>query len=166
MRNSDHEIRASSLSDGRRDESFVEFGHRNGNTAQIGEHHDFRHSRDPRILRAHHRHRGGERRDPAYLRLMELRALAWAAVEESVGHLRNPSSRRHRAAAKLSSMKERFPTTRRNGWRQRFLAIARELEAKGVHRRDSLDAVRHPARAGLAGGRALRGIRLGCIRTA
>ena len=62
-------------------------------------------------------------------------------------------------------MKERFPTSRRNVWRQRFLAIARELEGADGHRRDSLDG-RPFARAGLVGARTLRGVRLGCIRTA
>ena len=62
-------------------------------------------------------------------------------------------------------MKNRFPTDSRTTWRQRFLAIARELEAAPVHRRE-------PARAGLGfrakllPPRLLRGIRLGCARTA
>jgi hypothetical protein len=60
-------------------------------------------------------------------------------------------------------MKNRFPTDSRTTWRQRFLAIARELEASPVHRRE-------PARAGLGfrgkllPPRLLRGIRLGCVR--
>jgi hypothetical protein len=61
-------------------------------------------------------------------------------------------------------MKDRFPSDRRPAWRQRFLAIARELES-GPPRRDSITA--HQAlRRPLLGGRSLRGIRLGCIRTA
>lgn len=61
-------------------------------------------------------------------------------------------------------MKERFPTDRRPAWRQRFLAIARELEA-GPPRRDSMDAGQASRRPLLAV-RSLRGIRLGCVRTA
>jgi hypothetical protein len=60
-------------------------------------------------------------------------------------------------------MKNRFPTETRAGWRQRFLAIAREIEAGGAHRRESLDAS-----PGLRGRflepRILRGVRLGCAR--
>ena len=62
-------------------------------------------------------------------------------------------------------MKERFPIDRRPAWRQRFLAIARELEAAPLHRRE-------PTRAGwgirakLIAPRSLRGIRLGCVRAA
>ena len=41
-------------------------------------------------------------------------------------------------AARLGAMKVRFPTDRRPAWRQRFLAIARELEA-GPPRRDSME---------------------------
>ena len=60
-------------------------------------------------------------------------------------------------------MKERFPSDRRPAWRQRFLAIARELEA--APRRDSIETHQASRRPVLAG-RSLRGIRLGCIRTA
>ena len=62
-------------------------------------------------------------------------------------------------------MKNRFPTDSRITWRTRFLAIARELEAAPVHRRE-------PTRAGwgirakLIAPRSLRGIRLGCARAA
>jgi hypothetical protein len=61
-------------------------------------------------------------------------------------------------------MKDRFPSERRPAWRQRFLAIARELEA-GPPRRDSMEA-HQAARRPLLSGRSLRGIRLGCLRTA
>lgn len=62
-------------------------------------------------------------------------------------------------------MKERLLTLRRNAWRERFLAIARESGLEGTHRRESLDAprtARHPASTS----RNLRGIRLGCLRAA
>ncbi len=65
---------------------------------------------------------------------------------------------------RLGTMKDRFPSERRPAWRQRFLAIARELEA-GALRRDSMEAQQASRRPVLAG-RTLRGIRLGCIRTA
>jgi hypothetical protein len=61
-------------------------------------------------------------------------------------------------------MKDRFPSDRRPAWRQRFLAIARELEA-GPPRRDSMEA-QQASRRPLLAGRILRGVRLGCIRTA
>lgn len=67
-------------------------------------------------------------------------------------------------ANRLIAMKERFPSDRRPAWRQRFLAIARELEA-GSPRRDSMDALQ-AARRPLLAARSLRGIRLGCIRAA
>jgi hypothetical protein len=67
-------------------------------------------------------------------------------------------------AARLEAMKDRFPTDRRPAWRQRFLAIARELEA-APPRRDSIEAMQ-AARRPLLAIRSLRGIRLGCIRTA
>jgi hypothetical protein len=61
-------------------------------------------------------------------------------------------------------MKNRFPSEIRASWRERFLAIAREIEAAG-HRRDSLDAVpRNRARVHAPG--LLRGVRLACIRAA
>ena len=62
-------------------------------------------------------------------------------------------------------MKNRFPSQQRAHWRERFLAIARELEASGAPRRDPLDA-RHGLRARFLPLRSLRGIRMGCIRTA
>jgi hypothetical protein len=61
-------------------------------------------------------------------------------------------------------MNDRLLALRRNAWRQRFLAIARESEVAG-HRRDSLDAPR-TARMQPAPARSLRGIRLGCLRAA
>ncbi len=61
-------------------------------------------------------------------------------------------------------MKNRFPSEHRALWRERFLAIARELEADG-HRRESLDATQS-LRARFLPARSLRGIRLGCIRAA
>ena len=66
---------------------------------------------------------------------------------------------------RLEAMKDRFHTDRRQAWRQRFLAIARELEAGGPPRRDSVEAVQ-AARRPLLAPRSLRGIRLGCIRAA
>ena len=62
-------------------------------------------------------------------------------------------------------MKNRFPTDSRTTWRQRFLAIARELESAPLHRRESAGAV-WGFRARLLAPRTLRGIRLGCVRTA
>ena len=78
--------------------------------------------------------------------------------------LRNAAQISRDAAIRLVSMKERFPSDRRPAWRQRFLAIARELEA-GPPRRDSVETHQASRRPVLAG-RSLRGIRLGCIRTA
>jgi hypothetical protein len=66
-------------------------------------------------------------------------------------------------AARLESMKDRFPTNRRQAWRQRFLAIARELES--APRRDSIEAMQ-AARRPLVPPRSLRGIRLSCNRSA
>jgi len=62
-------------------------------------------------------------------------------------------------------MKNRFPSEQRAQWRERFLAIARELEAAGAPRREPLGAV-HGLRARFLPVRSLRGIRLGCIRAA
>jgi hypothetical protein len=62
-------------------------------------------------------------------------------------------------------MNERLLALRRNAWRQRFLAIARESEGAVGHRRDSLDAPR-AARLQPAPARRLRGVRLGCLRAA
>lgn len=64
-------------------------------------------------------------------------------------------------------MKDRFPIAldRRPTWRQRFLAIARELEATAAPRRESVAAVQ-AARRKLFEARTLRGIRLGCVRAA
>ena len=68
-------------------------------------------------------------------------------------------------ALRLGSMKNRFPSEQRAQWRERVLAIARELDAAGTHRRESLDA--SPGlRARFLPLRSLRGMRLGCIRTA
>jgi hypothetical protein len=58
-----------------------------------------------------------------------------------------------------------FASDRRPTWRQRFLAIAREIEATGTPRRESIAAVQ-AARRRLLPARSLRGIRLGCIRPA
>ena len=96
---------------------------------------------------------------------MELCAIAQEAVGLSQSNTRNPSSKRQQGSRKLGSMKNRFPTDRRTTWRERFLAIARELEATGVHRRESLDAL-HGVRARFFPPRSLRGVRLGCVRTA
>jgi hypothetical protein len=62
-------------------------------------------------------------------------------------------------------MTSRFTPDRMTPWRQRFLAIARELEVSPVRRRGP--AAGAPALRGvfLARG-SLRGIRLGCVRTA
>ena len=60
-------------------------------------------------------------------------------------------------------MKNRFPSEQRAHWRERYLAIARELETSGAPRRESLDA---GLRARFLPTRSLRGIRLGCIRAA
>ena len=62
-------------------------------------------------------------------------------------------------------MKNRFPTDTRASWRERFLAIARELEAAGGQRRESLHAAPR-LRARLLAPRLLRGVRLACIRVA
>lgn len=62
-------------------------------------------------------------------------------------------------------MKERFPSERRPAWRQRFLAIAREMEA-GSPRRNVLEAIQAAARRPALAARSVRGIRLGCIRAA
>ena len=67
-------------------------------------------------------------------------------------------------ANNLIAMKERFPSERRPAWRQRFLAIAREMEA-GSPRRDVL-GILQAARRPMLAGRTLRGIRLGCARAA
>jgi hypothetical protein len=61
-------------------------------------------------------------------------------------------------------MKNRFPSEIRASWRQRFLAIARELESAAT-RRESLDAVPR-SRARVLAPRLLRGVRLACIRVA
>jgi hypothetical protein len=61
-------------------------------------------------------------------------------------------------------MKERFANDRRPAWRQRFLAIARELEALPPRREAAGSA--HEARRPMLAPRSLRGIRLGCIRAA
>ena len=83
-------------------------------------------------------------------------------VRLSVPGLRTAPGISAAIANRLETMKERFPSDRRPAWRQRFLAIARELEA-APPRRESMEAaqaIRHPMLAG----RSLRGIRLGCIR--
>ena len=85
-------------------------------------------------------------------------------VQYSLPRLRTAPTIPQGLRARLGTMKERFPTDRRPAWRQRFLAIARELEA-GPPRRDSMEA-NQASRRPLVAGRSLRGIRLGCIRTA
>jgi hypothetical protein len=64
--------------------------------------------------------------------------------------------------ARLGAMKDRFPLDRRPGWRQRFLAIARELES-AAPRREAV-AVVQAARRRFLEARTLRGVRLGCAR--
>lgn len=67
---------------------------------------------------------------------------------------------------RLGAMKDRFPIAadRRPTWRQRFLAIAREMEA-AAPRRESMAALQ-AARTKMFPVRTLRGVRLGCIRAA
>ena len=62
-------------------------------------------------------------------------------------------------------MTSRFTPTRMTPWRQRFLAIAREFEASPVRRHGPAAGARALRDAFLARG-SLRGIRLGCVRTA
>lgn len=54
-------------------------------------------------------------------------------------------------------MKERFPIDRRPAWRQRFVAIAREIGDVAPRREPA-------ARRPLVAARSLRGVRLGCLR--
>ena len=62
-------------------------------------------------------------------------------------------------------MKNRFQPDRLTPWRQRFLAIARELGGDPVRRHEM--AGTFPAGRGALPVRgSLRGIRLGCVRTA
>ena len=91
--------------------------------------------------------------------------IAQAFVGLSRPKARNLSSKSAPRPFNVGAMKNRFPTDRRTSWRQRFLAIARELEAAPVHRRESLDAA-HAARTRFFPTRRLRGIRLGCVRAA
>jgi hypothetical protein len=86
-------------------------------------------------------------------------------VRLSVPALRNAPLISAPAATTLGAMKNRFPIDRRPTWRQRFLAIAREMEAQGAPRRESIAAVQ-AARHKSFPSRILRGIRLGCARTA
>ncbi len=85
-------------------------------------------------------------------------------VRLSVPGLRTAPVNARPIAARLETMKDRFPTDRRPAWRQRFLAIARELEALPA-RRESVEADQE-ARRPMMAARSLRGIRLGCIRAA
>lgn len=62
-------------------------------------------------------------------------------------------------------MTSRFTPDRMTPWRQRFLAIARELEASPARRRVPAAGAAALREAFLARG-SLRGIRLGCVRTA
>ena len=85
-------------------------------------------------------------------------------VRLSVPGLRTAPPNSRATASRLETMKERFHNDRRPAWRQRFLAIARELEALPP-RRESVEADQDARRPMLAP-RSLRGIRLGCIRAA
>lgn len=68
-------------------------------------------------------------------------------------------------ALRIGAMKNRFPTESRANWRERFLAIARELEAADAPRRAPLEP--GPGlRKRFLPRRTLRGIRLGCARAA
>lgn len=62
-------------------------------------------------------------------------------------------------------MTSRFTPDRMTPWRQRFLAIARDLEASPARRR-AVAAAGPALRAAFLGRGTLRGIRLGCVRTA
>jgi hypothetical protein len=68
------------------------------------------------------------------------------------------------AGNSVGGMKNRFPDDRRTAWRQRFLAIAREIEA-AAPRRESIAAAQAARRKFFAAG-ILRGVRLGCVRAA
>ena len=89
---------------------------------------------------------------------------AQSSVRFSLPRLRIAPPISQAIGTRLGTMKERFPSDRRQAWRDRFLAIARELEARPP-RRDSIEAVQALRRPMLAP-RSLRGIRLGCIRAA
>ena len=58
-------------------------------------------------------------------------------------------------------MPQRFSTDHRSTWRERFLAIARELDGSAAHRRESLDTQR-PSRGRYLPARQWRGLRLTC----
>ena len=90
---------------------------------------------------------------------------AQAGVELSRLALRNAPRTAVLREPNIATMKSRFPTDRLTPWRQRFLAIARELDPAAVRRREPKDAPAGPRTPFLARG-TLRGIRLGCIRTA
>lgn len=90
--------------------------------------------------------------------------IAQSSVRLSLPRLRIAPPISQAIGTRLGAMKDRFPSDRRQAWRQRFLAIARELEA-GSPRRDSIEA-HQVSRRPLLAGRSLRGIRLGCARTA
>ncbi|HEX4782419.1 MAG TPA: hypothetical protein VH301_16795 [Usitatibacter sp.] len=62
-------------------------------------------------------------------------------------------------------MTNRFSPDRMTPWRKRFLAIARELEALPARRREAQGLV-HAGREAPPARGILRGIRLGCVRTA
>jgi len=62
-------------------------------------------------------------------------------------------------------MTRRFAPDRMTPWRQRFVAIARELDAVAFRRRGEGLAGALP-RAALPARGSLRGIRLRCVRTA
>jgi hypothetical protein len=76
--------------------------------------------------------------------------------------MRNALRISHALGARLGAMKDRFPLDRRPAWRQRFLAIARELES-AAPRREAVAVVR-AARRKFLEARTLRGVRLACVR--
>ncbi len=81
--------------------------------------------------------------------------------------LRNAPRTWRRARPRLRDMTSRFAPDRMTPWRQRFLAIARELEASPAPAPRARRGVHGPAgRASSSPGRSLRGIRLGCVRAA
>jgi hypothetical protein len=50
-------------------------------------------------------------------------------VGSSPGETPNARRKSSASAPSLETMKNRFPTSHRNGWRQRFVAIARQADA-------------------------------------
>ena len=90
---------------------------------------------------------------------------AQMAVRFSLPRLRIAPPISQASRTRLGTMKDRFPSDRRPAWRQRFLAIARELEG-APPRRDPVETLQGGRRRPLLAARSLRGIRLGCVRTA